>query len=153
LSSVVNAFYEAIRTGDSPVLDSLIADRFCLICPTRDHVLSGVYEGKQRFFEDVTPHVFGCANPDEITFCDEHQVVVDAGEIVVAMAQNNGLARTGERYNQLYLHIFKIRDGQIQALIECFDTALANRALWGNSGYLESDSPAALSNLERFKNA
>jgi ketosteroid isomerase-like protein len=116
-------------------------------------VLSGVYEGKQRFFEDVTPHVFGCANPDEITFCDEHQVVVDAGEIVVAMAQNNGLARTGERYDQLYLHIFKIRDGQIQALIECFDTALANRALWGNSGYLESDSPAALSNLERFKNA
>ena len=153
MSSVVNAFYEAIRTGDSPVLDSLIADRFCLICPTRDHVLSGVYEGKQRFFEDVPPHVFGCANPDEITFCDEHQVVVDAGEIVVAMAQNNGLARTGERYDQLYLHIFKIRDGQIQALIECFDTALANRALWGNSGYLESDSPAALSNLERFKNA
>ena len=153
MSSVVNAFYEAIRTGDSSVLDSLIADRFCLICPTRDHVLSGVYEGKQRFFEDVTPHVFGCANPDEITFCDEHQVVVDAGEIVVAMAQNNGLARTGERYDQMYLHIFKIRDGQIQALIECFDTALANRALWGNSGYLESDSPAALSNLERFKNA
>lgn len=153
MSSVVNAFYEAIRTGDSSVLDSLIADRFCLICPTRDHVLSGVYEGKQRFFEDVTPHVFGCANPDEITFCDEHQVVVDAGEIVVAMAQNNGLARTGERYDQIYLHIFKIRDGQIQALIECFDTALANRALWGNSGYLESDSPAALSNLERFKNA
>ena len=153
MSSVVNAFYEAIRTGDSSVLDSLIADRFCLICPTRDHVLSGVYEGKQRFFEDVTPHVFGCANPDEITFCDEHQVVVNAGEIVVAMAQNNGLARTGERYDQMYLHIFKIRDGQIQALIECFDTALANRALWGNSGYLESDSPAALSNLERFKNA
>ena len=153
MSSVVNAFYEAIRTGDSPVLDSLIADRFCLICPTRDHVLSGVYEGKQRFFEDVTPHVFGCANPDEITFCDEHQVVVDAGEIVVAMAQNNGLARTGERYDQIYLHIFKIRDGKIQELIECFDTALANRALWGNSGYLESDSPAALSNLERFKNA
>ena len=153
MSSVVNAFYEAIRTGDSSVLDSLIADRFCLICPTRDHVLSGVYEGKQRFFEDVTPHVFGCANPDEITFCDEHQVVVDAGEIVVAMAQNNGLARTGERYDQMYLHIFKIRDGQIQALIECFDTALANRALWGNSVYLESDSPAALSNLERFKNA
>ena len=153
MSRVVNAFYEAIRTGDSPVLDSLIADRFCLICPTRDHVLSGVYEGKQRFFEDVTPHVLGCASPDEITFCDEHQVVVDAGEIVVAMAQNNGFARTGERYDQLYLHIFKIRDGQIQALIECFDTALANRALWGNSGYLESDSPAALSNLERFKNA
>ncbi|MDG1931442.1 MAG: nuclear transport factor 2 family protein [Luminiphilus sp.] len=153
MSRVVNAFYEAIRTGDSPVLDSLVADHFCLICPTRDHVLSGVYEGKQRFFEEVTPHVFGCANPDEITFCAEHQVIVDAGEIVVAMAQNNGLAHSGERYDQLYVHIFKIRDGQIQALIECFDTALANRALWGNSNNLEPDSPAALSNLALFKGA
>ena len=153
MSRVVDAFYEAIRTGDSPVLDSLIADRFCLICPTRDHVLSGVYEGKQRFFEEVTPHVFGCANPDEITFCAEHQVIVDAGEIVVAMAQNNGLAHSGERYDQLYVHIFKIRDGQIRALIECFDTALANGALWGNSSHLEPDSSAALSNLAFFKDA
>ena len=153
MSSVVRAFYEAIASGDSKVLDDLIADRFCLICPTQGHVLSGVYEGKRRFFEEVTPHVFGCANPDEITFCAAHQVIVDAGEVVVAIAQNNGLAHSGERYDQMYVHIFKIRDGQIQALVESFDTALANRALWGNSAKLEPDSPAALSNLQFFESA
>ena len=60
---------------------------------------------------------------------------------------------SGERYDQLYVHIFKIRDGQIRALIECFDTALANGALWGDSSHLEPDSSAALSNLAFFKDA
>ena len=151
MSQIVDQFYEAIRTGDTALLYSVIADDFCLICPTQDHVLSGVYEGKQRFFEDVTPRVFSCVNPEEITFCADHQVVVDAGEVVVAMAQNDGLALTGERYDQTYVHIFKVRGGQIHAIIECFDSALANKALWGDCDPVIPDTPAALSNLSRFK--
>jgi Ketosteroid isomerase-related protein len=153
VSHIVDQFYEAIRTGDTALLDSVIAEDFCLICPTQDHVLSGVYEGKQRFFEDVTPAVFGRVNPEEITFCAEHQVVFDGGELVVAMAQNNGIALTGERYDQTYVHIFKARDGQIRALIECFDSALANKALWDGCDAVIPDTPAALSNLARFQKA
>ena len=153
MSHIVDQFYEAIRTGDTALLDSVVAEDFCLICPTQDHVLSGIYEGKQRFFEEVTPLVFGCVNPEEITFCADHQVVFDGGEVVVAMAQNNGVALTGERYDQTYVHIFKVRDGQIRAIIECFDSALANRALWGASDILVPDQPSALSNLQRFADA
>jgi ketosteroid isomerase-like protein len=153
MSHIVDQFYEAIRTGDTPSLHSLIAEDFCLICPTQNHVLSGIYEGKQRFFEDVTPVVFGCVNPEEITFCAEHRVVLDGGEMVVAMAQNNGVALTGERYDQTYVHIFKIRHGQIRALIECFDSALANKALWDGCDAVIPDTPAALSNLDRFEEA
>ena len=153
MSHIVDQFYKAIRTGDTALLDSVIADDFCLICPTQDHVLSGIYEGKQRFFEEVTPVVFGCVDPEEITFCAEHRVVFDGGEVVVAMAQNNGVALTGERYDQTYVHIFKVRDGQIHALIECFDSALANRALWGGCDAVIPDTPAALSNLDRFEEA
>ena len=153
MSHIVDQFYEAIRTGDTPSLHSLIAEDFCLICPTQNHVLSGIYEGKQRFFEDVTPVVFGCVNPEEITFCAEHRVVLDGGEMVVAMAQNNGVALTGERYDQTYVHIFKIRHGQIRALIECFDSALANKALWDGCDAVIPDTPAAISNLARFQEA
>jgi ketosteroid isomerase-like protein len=153
MNHIVDHFYEAIRTGDTPSLHSLIAEDFCLICPTQDHVLSGIYEGKQRFFEEVTPVVFGCVDPEEITFCAEHRVVFDGGEVVVAMAQNNGVALTGERYDQTYVHIFKVRDGQIHALIECFDSALANKALWGGCDAVIPDTPAALSNLDRFEEA
>ena len=153
MSHIVDQFYEAIRTGDTVLLNRVIAEDFCLICPTQDHVLSGIYEGKQRFFEEVTPLVFGCVNPEEITFCADHQVVFDGGEVVVAMAQNNGVALTGERYDQTYVHIFKVRDGQIRAIIECFDSPLANRALWGSSNVLVPDEPSALSNLHRFADA
>jgi len=153
MSAVVDQFYEAIRTGDTPVLEAIIAEDFCLICPTQDHVLSGIYEGKRRFFEDVTPHVFARVNLEEISFCQVHQVIVDTGEVVVAMAQNHGRALTGERYDQTYLHIFKIRDGQIRALIEGFDTALANNALWGGAEPVVPDAPAGLANLERFRRA
>ena len=153
MSDIVDQFYDAIRTGDTASLDRIIAEDFCLICPTQDHVLSGIYEGKQRFFEEVTPLVFGCVNPGEITFCAHHQVVFDGGEVVVVMAQNNGVALTGERYDQIYVHIFKVRDGQIRAIIECFDSALANRALWGSSNVLVPDEPSALSNLHRFADA
>ena len=151
MSHTVDQFYEAIRTGDTAGLDRVIAEDFCLICPTQDHVLSGIYEGKQRFFEEVTPVVFGCVDPEEITFCAEHQVVFDGGEVVVAMAQNDGVALTGERYDQTYVHIFKVRDAQIHAIIECFDSALANKALWGDCDPVIPDTPAALSNLSRFK--
>jgi len=71
----------------------------------------------------------------------------------VAMAQNNGLALTGERYDQIYIHIFKVRDGQIRAIIECFDSALANLALWGASAALVPDEPSALSSVQRFADA
>tara|TARA_B100000530_G_scaffold246819_1_gene161796 strand:+ start:303 stop:764 length:462 start_codon:yes stop_codon:yes gene_type:complete len=153
MSHIVDQFYEAIRTGDTALLNRVIAEDFCLICPIQDHVLSGIYEGKQRFFEEVTPLVFSCVNPEEITFCADHQVVFDGGEVVVAMAQNNGVALTGERYDQIYVHIFKVRDAQIRAIIECFDSALANRALWESSNGLVPDEPSALSNLHRFADA
>ena len=42
MSEMVNQFYGAIRSGDVPALDALIDPEFCLICPTQDHVLSGV---------------------------------------------------------------------------------------------------------------
>ena len=153
MSGIIDEFYDAILTGDMASLDRVIAEDFCLICPTQDHVLSGIYEGKQRFCEEVTPLVFGCVNPEEITFCADHLVVFDGGEVVVAMAQNDGVALTGERYDQTYVHIFKVRDGQIRAIIECFDSALANRALWGSSNLLVPDEPSALSNLHRFADA
>ncbi len=153
MSDIVDKFYVAVRTQNVPVLETLIADGFSLICPTQDHVLSGVYHGKDRFFEDVLPHVFGSVNPDEITFCAAHQIVADAGEVVMAMAQNSGLARSGNQYDQIYLHVFKIRNRQIQALIEGFDTALANHALWNGCDPIMPDEPAALSNLQRFTDA
>ena len=60
MEAIVDQFYTAIRTGATEQLYNIIHEDFVLTCPTRDHVLSGVYQGKTRFFNDVLPHVFGC---------------------------------------------------------------------------------------------
>ena len=153
MSEIVNQFYGAIRSGDVATLEALIDQDFSLICPTQDHVLSGVYRGKHRFFEEVTPHVFGSVEASDITFCAAYEVIVDTGEVVVAMAQNSGFSRAETRYDQQYIHIFKIRDGRIVALIEGFDTALANRALWCDADKLPPDEVAHLSNVQCFMDA
>ena len=59
MREIVDQFYDAVRTGDMPVLEALIAEDFCLICPGQNNVLSGVYRGKSRFFDAVLPRVFG----------------------------------------------------------------------------------------------
>jgi hypothetical protein len=56
-----------------------------------------VYVGKQRFFDEVFPHVFRCIEPGALTFCAQHTIISASGNTVVAMAQNDGTMRMGER--------------------------------------------------------
>ena len=148
MRSVVDSFYSAINTGNNDLLWSLIHEKFSLVCPTREHVLSGVYQTKARFFDDVLPCVFGCVNPDNILFCAEHRILCASEDTVVALAMNKGEALTGKRYDQIYLHVFKCLDGQILTLIESFDTALANQALWGKTPALPADQNFTMASLD-----
>ncbi|MGB0763959.1 MAG: nuclear transport factor 2 family protein, partial [Luminiphilus sp.] len=78
----------------------------------------------------------------------DHRVVCRAGDVVVALAQNEGCARDdGPEYNQVYVHIFRVLDGQVRSLVEVFDTALADRALWGDVADLAPDEPFSLAGL------
>lgn len=147
MRNIIDQFYSAVKTGDSEGLAALIHEDFTLACPTRDHVLSGLYKGKTRFFTEVLPHVFGCAQDGEITFCADHRVLCVEGDVGLALAHNKGCARGNEPYEQVYLHVFRVVEGQIKALIEGFDTALANRALWGDAERLQADAPFSLDAL------
>ena len=148
MKSVVDSFYSAINTGNNDLLGSLVHENFTLVCPTRDHVLSGVYQTKARFFDDVLPCVFGCIDPEAIRFCAEHRILCASEDTVVALAMNKGEALTGKRYDQIYLHVFKCLDGQILTLIESFDTALANQALWGETEALAADQNFTMASLD-----
>ncbi len=148
MEAIVHQFYEAVRTGNNDQLDKIIHEDFALVCPTREHVLSGVYQGKSRFFDSVLPHVFGCVDSPDIEFCQTFRILCSSGNVVVALALNDGIARQGEAaYNQVYVHVFRIVAGQVMALIELFDTALANRTLWGNVENLDADEPFSLAAL------
>ena len=138
-SELVDAYYQAVTTADANALADLVHAEFVFICPNQDHVFSGVYVGKEQFFDQVFPQVFRCIEPGALTFCARHEIVSASGNTVVAMAQNDGMTRMGERYDQLYVHIFELQDHQVIRLTEVYDTALANRALWGDTNKLEPD--------------
>ncbi len=138
---IVAAFYEAVKEGDAVALEAVLGEKFELIVPAADGVLAGRYVGKDNFLSYIIPGVFSCVDPQEITFCSSHEIICAEGDRVVAIANNLGKAKTGRDYNQTYAHIFTIDDGKIQKLIEFFDTALANNALWGDSVPLKADQP------------
>ena len=148
MKQIVDSFYNAIKSGDNEMLWFLIHDDFTLLCPTRDHILSGMYQGKSRFFEEVLPQVFSCVDPEKIVFCNDYRILCEGKDTVVALAVNKGRARSGEFYDQAYLHVFKCTEGQVLTLIEGFDTALANRALWGGSEALPADEDFSIACLD-----
>ena len=144
---IVDKFYQSIALGDAASVAELLDDDFELGIPINEGVLSGHYHGKTKFMTEVLPLVFSCVNQDEITFCKDYKIVSDDGETSVAIAQTNGIAKTGLQYDQVYIHVLKFCEGKLIRLIEYFDSALADRALWGESSRLTADKPFDLSSI------
>ena len=147
IRDIAEKFYISITNGETQVVEDLLSDDFELIVPMENGILSGHYKGKKRFMEDVLPLVFSCVNPEEIVFCKNFKIINSFNNIIISMAQNDGIALSGKPYNQIYLHIMIIDDGKIIRLIETFDSALANDSLWGNSKKLIPDELFSLKNF------
>jgi len=142
-------FYNGIAAGDIEVVEALIDDDFELIVPMSSGVLSGIYKGKKRFLEGVIPLVFSCVDPEQMIFCKNFKIISIFDNMVIAMAQNDGIALSGKPYNQTYFHIMTIVSGKITRLIESFDSALANEALWmENTEDLRPDIPFSLDKMD-----
>ena len=143
----VDKFYQSIASANSDALADILDPNLELIIPISDGVLSGHYRGKTKFMTEILPLVFSCVNQNEITFCKDYKIITDDDQTIVAMAQNFGLASSGARYDQVYVHILTFREGKLIRLIEYFDSALADRALWGDSAKLPADAPFDLSSI------
>lgn len=144
---IAEKFYTSITNGEIEVIEDLLIDDFELIVPMENGILSGHYKGKKRFMEDILPLVFSCVNPEDIVFCKNFKIINSFNNIIISMAQNDGIALSGKSYNQIYLHIMTIEDRKIIRLIESFDSALANDSLWGDSKKLIPDKLFSLKNF------
>ena len=67
---------------------------------------------------EILPLVFSCVNQEEITFCKDYKIIAEDQQTIVAMAQNYGLASSGARYDQVYVHILTFHDGKLVRLID-----------------------------------
>ncbi|MGC6512444.1 MAG: nuclear transport factor 2 family protein [Parvibaculales bacterium] len=142
--AIIEKFYHAIATGEAETLLALVDDAFELVVPGNDGVLHGHYRGKQAFMTQIFPTVFSGVNPTQITFCKNFKIVSADGENVTALTQNDGLALSGKAYNQLYGHIFRIKNGKIIRLIEFYDGLLAQNVLWQDTPPVPPSAPFTL---------
>ena len=138
---LVNSFYESIIKGDMELYQSIIHDEYEVSVPANRGVLSGTY-GREKVLNEVFPTVVGKLNLEDFTFCKNFKIMCEDENWIVVICEAEGTSISGERYDQTYAHLFSFQDEKIRRLIEFQDTALADRALWGNdTPFVEPDSP------------
>ena len=143
---LVNSFYESIIKGDMELYQSIIHDEYEVSVPANKGVLSGTY-GREKVLNEVFPTVVGKLNLEDFTFCKNFKIMCEDENWIVVICEAEGTSISGERYDQTYAHLFSFQDEKIRRLIEFQDTALADRALWGNdTPFVEPDSPLHTNN-------
>lgn len=127
---LVTDFYRALETFDVDLFWSIQSDDVAYNMSGHSPI-SGRMEGKENIARDIVPAVFGGLRMKDFHFSKKWKIVCADDERVVAIMEADGYATNGVRYDQRYLHMFGFRDGLICELWEFFDTALADRALFG----------------------
>ena len=137
---LVESFYKAITEGDMELYQSIIHDNYEVSLPVKTGVLHGVYS-KEKVLTEVFPLVVSKLNLENFTFCKNWKIVCADENCIVVICEAEGEAVNGERYDQIYAHLFSFEDNKIRKLIEFQDTALADRALWVDTPPLENSAP------------
>ena len=124
-SKVVQQAYDNFKSGDIQSLLGLVSDNVEWQLPDIANV---PYSGRRSGRESVAEFfALVGANQEAIEF--EPREFIEQGDRVVALGHFKWhILSTGRDYESDFVHVFTIRDGQIVAFREHFDTALASAA-------------------------
>jgi ketosteroid isomerase-like protein len=119
---IIQAFYDSGNRGDLGGCLALLADdvRWTNIGATR---FSGTYDGKEALVEGLLGPVFGQLKAGIHSSIGN---VVAEDEYVVVESCGTAELTDGRPYNNIYCHVFRVRDGKITEVREYFDTQLAS---------------------------
>lgn len=129
--NVVRAWYRALGEGDLENLLAVQHDDVAYNVHGKTPV-SGRTEGKNGLVNEIMPKVFGKLDGADFRFCARVEIMCADERRVTAFMEAEGTTIDGERYDQLYCHLFELREGRISEVWEFFDSCLAQRALFGN---------------------
>ena len=125
--AVVRDYLAVGSRGDAEALNALFAEdaTWTLI---GDLPISGTWHGRKQIFEDFRAQAFSRFDVDslELTAVD----VIAAGDKAVLEWTAKADVHGGGHYDQQCIAIFTVRDGQITAVREYFDTDHARRILF-----------------------
>lgn len=128
VKAVAQRWYDTLAAGDIEAWQALHAPE-CHYNISGHTIISGRVDMAQ-LMQDILPLVFGNLDMNAFRFKTRQTLLAAEGDTVVGMMEADGPATNGERYDQRYIHIFKVRDGSLIEVTEFFDTELAQRALF-----------------------
>ncbi|WP_374580501.1 nuclear transport factor 2 family protein [Pseudoduganella sp.] len=123
---LISEGYQLFASGDLKALLDRYVDDAELINPESDYLpISGSYRGKQEIAA-----YFVTLNEALQCLQLEPKTMVAEGDTVVVTGDSRWLARsTGIRYDNPFVHVFKVRDGKVVSQRAYFDTSKMEHAL------------------------
>lgn len=116
--------FAEMAAGRPGALTAVMADDFRWVFPG-EWSWAGVWEPKEAV-------VRGLLRPLMAQFDGYRSVahdIVAEGDQVVVRARADATTKRGERYDQHYCFVFRVRDGLLYEVVEYCDTALVERVL------------------------
>jgi uncharacterized protein len=128
----LNLYFQAMHDNDWATVEAMYHDDI-VIHMAGTTPASGRLTGKRAVLEDVVAsQVHAALIPERMQFARRWQVMCADDERVVAIMEGGGPTIDGDTYDQTYCEIFRFEGGRIIEMHAFFDTALAERALFGN---------------------
>ena len=125
---IIKKFFDLGNRGEIEQCMALLADdvTWTDIGTTK---FSGTYSGKETLAAELLGPLFGQLKSG---IQSELKNIIAEGEFVVVESRGKAETLDGTPYNNTYCHVFRLRDGKIQAVTEYLDTALTN-SVFGTS--------------------
>ncbi len=128
----LNRYFQAMHDGDWVTVKAMYHDDI-VIHMAGTTPASGRLEGKSAVTDDlVAAQVHAALVPETMHFARRWKIMCADDERVVAIMEGGGPTLSGDVYDQTYCEIFRFEGGRIIEMHAFFDTALAERALFGN---------------------
>jgi ketosteroid isomerase-like protein len=137
---LLNQYFTLMSNGEWQAVEDMYHDDI-VIHMAGTTPASGRLEGKAAVTDElIAQQVHAALVPEKMHFAKRWKIMCADDERVVAIMEGGGPTVSGDVYDQTYCEIFRFQDGKVIEMHAFFDTALAERALFGNALAVPRDS-------------
>jgi uncharacterized protein len=124
-TQLVTTVFAALAQGRTPPFADAMAEDFSWTISGHGP-WSRTWRGKQQVLRDLMAPLF---SQFADTYRNRATRIVTDGDVVVVECRGEVATKAGRRYDNHYCYVIEMRNGQMQALTEYMDTALAEAVL------------------------
>jgi ketosteroid isomerase-like protein len=139
---LLTRYFTAMAAGDWPTVEDMYHENV-VIHMAGTTPASGRLVGKAAVTTGlIAQQVHAALDPKKMQFAKRWKIMCADEERVVAIMEGGGPTLAGDQYEQTYCEIFRFENDKVIEMFAFFDTALAERALFGNPLTHERGAPA-----------